>query len=105
VTAYDHRGSLTRQTGNALSRPLKRPLSAQRRSRQGYVRAPLDAVSRRANTTQRHKPSRETLAAFACATRNIFGESSPRENYLKECSVPLDEMGHANRARSVSNAA
>jgi hypothetical protein len=35
-------------------------------SRHGYVRAPLDAAHLHANTTQRHEPSRETLAAFAC---------------------------------------
>ena len=29
------------------------------------LRAPLDAAHLHANTTQRHKPSRETLAAFA----------------------------------------
>ena len=37
-------------------------------SRQGYVRAPLDAAHLYANTTQRHEPSRETSAAFACTT-------------------------------------
>jgi hypothetical protein len=37
-------------------------------SRQGYVRAPLDAAHLYANTTQRHEPSRETLAAFAYTT-------------------------------------
>src|SRR5260370_3864096 len=38
-------------------------------SRHGYVRAPLDAAHLHANTTQRNKPSRETLAAVACTTR------------------------------------
>jgi hypothetical protein len=38
-------------------------------SRHGYVRAPLGAADLHANTTQRHEPSRETLAAFACTTR------------------------------------
>jgi hypothetical protein len=31
----------------------------------GYVRAPLGAANLHANATQRHEPSRETLAAFA----------------------------------------
>jgi hypothetical protein len=33
----------------------------------GYVRAPLDAAHLHAKATQRQKPSRETLAAFAYA--------------------------------------
>src|SRR5271167_1090856 len=36
----------------------------------GYGRAPLGAANLYANATQRHEPSRETLAAFAYAQRN-----------------------------------
>ena len=39
----------------------------------GYVRAPLGAANLYANATQRQKPSRGTLAAFAYAQRNSPG--------------------------------
>jgi hypothetical protein len=44
---------------------------AQGRDRHGCVRPPLDAVSRFASPAQRHKPSRETLAAFAFTNRAL----------------------------------
>ena len=39
----------------------------------GYVRALLDAAYLYANAKQRHRPSRETLAAFACSWRSRHG--------------------------------
>jgi hypothetical protein len=53
---------LARYTGNALA-----PFKAVRLwlAGLGYVRAPLGAANLHANATQRHEPSRETLAAFA----------------------------------------
>ena len=59
MTGYDHRGSLTRQTGNALARAV-RPEARQARLRSSAARR-----SKPPQTTQRHKPSRETSAAFA----------------------------------------
>ena len=46
-------------------------MCAQGRDRHGCVRPPLDAVSRFASPAQRHKPSRETLAAFAFTNRAL----------------------------------
>ena len=98
MKASRHRESLARHTGNAPRLiEAMRPVARQARLRS----TPLDAAHLHANTTQRHKPSRETLAAFACTARAI--------EVSRDLSWPsadaLTRIACCGRLRSASRAA
>jgi hypothetical protein len=57
----------------------------------GYVRAPLGAANLYANATQRHKPLRETLAAFAWGHIGLI------------CQQSLSEGANVNSTLKVQN--
>ena len=63
MTSNEYRGSLTRQTGNAPA-PLWRPCVQWQVGTAPFERRSTQQAATQ-NATQRHKPSRETLAAFA----------------------------------------
>lgn len=95
MTNLSQSGSLTRQIGNALIASHRGRCAPKGEVGATFEHRSTRHTSRKHNTTQRHKPSRETLAAFACRPTH---KNPPRREVRATHQIERDNLFEIDNA-------